>query len=83
MKAETYKKLGDKRLMEQGFAAAMGAAGDGASEEGKCCFSVNTSCCLIILSVTPMCMKAICVSLQLLIFQVQVLLRPRPQFHRA
>ena len=36
MKTETFKKLGDKRLMEEGIAANLGAAsGDGALNGGK------------------------------------------------
>ena len=36
MKAETFKKLGDKRLMEEGIAANLGpASGDGALNGGK------------------------------------------------
>merc|ERR1719479_530843 len=36
MKAETYKKLGDKRLMEEGIAANLGpASGDGALNGGQ------------------------------------------------
>ena len=43
MKAETYKKLGDKRLMEEGIAANLGpASGDGALNGGKLCY-VNCS----------------------------------------
>ena len=36
MKTETYKKLGDKRLMEEGIAASFSSAsGDGALNGGK------------------------------------------------
>ena len=36
MKKETFKKLGDKRLMEEGIAATLGSSsGDGALNGGK------------------------------------------------
>ena len=36
MKTETFKKLGDKRLMEEGIASAFGSAEAGSSNgEGK------------------------------------------------
>ena len=41
MKTETFKKLGDKRLMEEGIAAAFGSAEGGSHNgEGKFMLSI-------------------------------------------
>ena len=38
MKAETFKKLGDKRLMEEGIAANFGSGESGSLNGGKLIF---------------------------------------------